>query len=312
MTIADGTVRVDTVPDVVPGDGEVLIEVRAAGVNRADLLQVSGNYPSPPGAPSWPGLEVSGSVIAVGEGVDLPLEQEVCALLPGGGWAEFVTVDAGLVLPKPTGVSLIEAAGLPEVAATVHSNLGDQFSEPGQRALIHGASGGIGTFAVQYASKVGRAEVWATARETFASALHDLGASEVIDYRHDDFAARLRAAGGADVILDVIGAAYLEGNVAALRPDGTLVVIGLQKGRRAELDLGSLLPKRLTVRGSTLRGRPLEQKRDIMSAVHREVWPYIGESIHPVVDKVVPMERAADALQSLRAGGQWGKIVLSQ
>lgn len=301
--------------DPEPGPGEVLIEVKAAGVNRADLLQVAGNYAPPPGAVPWPGLEVSGSVVACGEGAGWETGAEVCALLPGGGWAEYVTVDADLVLPRPEGVDLVEAAGLPEVAATVHSNLGDLIGTPGgegtgERVLIHGGSGGIGTFAVQYARSRGAGEVWTTAREDFAQRLKHLGATEVIDYRTDDFGPRIQAEGGADVILDVIGAGYLEQNIAGLAPDGTLVIIGLQKGAKGTLNLGQLLPRRLTVRGTTLRARPIEQKREIIASVRDEVWPLIGRGIRPEVDKVLPLEQASEALQSLETGGQWGKTVL--
>lgn len=317
MTVADGKLIADTVPDPEPGPEEVLIEVAGAGVNRADLLQTAGHYPPPPGAPAWPGLEVSGTIVAVGGEENAALVgTEVCALLSGGGYAELAAVDAGLVLPKPEGVDLVEAAALPEVAATVHSNLGGLLGaeppEPPPRVLIHGGSGGIGTFAIQYARELLGAEVWTTARADFTAELQALGAERVLDYRSEDFSAELRAAGGAHAILDVIGAAYFEGNLKALAPDGRLVVIGLQKGRTAEIDLGALLAGRHTVAGTTLRARPLEQRRKILAEVFAHVWPALDDGrIAPVVTTRVPLADAAEAHRLMEAGGHLGKIVLT-
>ena len=210
MTVADGRLAAAQVPEPAPGPDEVLIEVAAAGVNRADLLQVAGHYPSPPGSPAWPGLEVSGTIVNVGSDDNATfLGAEVCALLPGGGYAQYVTVDAGLVLPKPEKVDLVDAAGLPEVAATVYSNLGYLLDTPGvdadrkRRVLVHGGAGGIGTFAIQFAKQLAGAEVWTTARAEWAQRLQALGADRVIDYRNEDFAALAMEAGGVDAILDV-------------------------------------------------------------------------------------------------------------
>ncbi|WP_026923742.1 NAD(P)H-quinone oxidoreductase [Glycomyces arizonensis] len=317
MTVADGKLIADTVPDPEPGPEEVLIEVAAAGVNRADLLQVAGHYPPPPGAPAWPGLEVSGTIIAVGDDDNAALVgSEVCALLPGGGYAQLAAVDAGLVLPRPEGVDLVEAAGLPEVAATVHSNLGyliePRFSEAEPRVLVHGGAGGIGTFAIQYASKLVGAHVWTTARDDFASQLQDLGAERVIDYRSEDFSAELQAAGGAQAILDVIGAAYFEANLKALATDGHLVIIGLQQGRTAEIDLGALLAKRHTVAATALRSRPIEQRRQILAEVFAHVWPLLDDGrVKPVVTTRVPLTEADEAHRVMSAGGHLGKTVLT-
>ena len=317
MTVADGKLIADTVPDPEPGPEEVLIEVASAGVNRADLLQAAGHYPPPSDAPAWPGLEVSGTIVAVGDEENSALVgTEACALLSGGGYAELAAVDAGLVLPKPEGVELVEAAALPEVAATVHSNLGylvgAKPSEDPPRILIHGGSGGVGTFAIQYAHRILGAHVWTTARADFTKDLEALGAERVLDYRSEDFSAELQAAGGAQAILDVVGAAYFEGNLKALAVDGRLVVIGLQQGRAAEIDLGRLLAKRHTVAGTTLRARPLEQRRQILAEVFTHVWPALDEGlIEPVVTTRVPLAEAAEAHRLMDAGGHLGKIVLT-
>ncbi|WP_026931855.1 NAD(P)H-quinone oxidoreductase [Glycomyces tenuis] len=317
MTVADGKLIADTVPDPEAGPEEVLIEVAAAGVNRADLLQVAGHYPPPAGAPAWPGLEVSGTIVAVGGEENAALVgTEVCALLSGGGYAELVAVDAGLVLPKPEGVDLVDAAALPEVAATVHSNLGyligPRSPERPPRVLVHGGSGGIGTFAIQYVHRLVGAEVWTTARSEFAEELKALGAERVLDYRSEDFSAELQAAGGAKAILDVVGAAYFEDNLKALDTDGRLVVIGLQQGRTAEIDLGRLLSKRHTVAGTTLRARPLEQRRSILAELFEHVWPALDDGlVKPVVTTRVPLTDADEAHRVMGAGGHLGKIVLT-
>jgi putative PIG3 family NAD(P)H quinone oxidoreductase len=286
------------VPDPVPGEGELLVTVAATAVNRADLLQVQGNYPPPPGAPEYLGLECSGRT-AHGD--------PVCALLAGGGYAEKVAVPEGQLLPIPRGVDLIDAAALPEVACTVWSNLtGAAHLRSGETVLIHGGGSGIGTFAIQYAKALG-AHVITTARVDKHERLLELGADEVIDYRTDDFS-RVRA----DVILDIIGAAYLEKNLAALKPDGRLAVIGLQGGRRAELDMGLLLGKRITVSGTTLRARPAAQKAKIISGVRQEVWPLIESGrIRPVVDMRLPVQDAAKAHERVASSAHIGKVVLT-
>lgn len=316
MTVADGKLTAAQVPEPVPGPDEVLIEIAAAGVNRADLLQVAGHYPSPPGAPAWPGLEVSGTIVNVGGDDNAAfLNAEVCALLPGGGYAQYVAVDAGLVLPKPENTDLIDAAGLPEAAATVYSNLGYLLREEAdrkRRVLVHGGAGGIGTFAVQFAHRLAEAEVWTTARKEAAKKLEALGADRVVDYRSEDFAALVQEAGGADAILDVIGAAYFEPNLKALAQDGRLAVIGLQQGNAAQIHLGGLLAKRATITGTTLRARPLEQRRQILAEVFERVWPALDEgTIEPVVTTRLPLAEAAEAHRLMAAGGHFGKIVLT-
>ncbi len=316
MTVADGKLTAAQVPEPVPGPDEVLIEITAAGVNRADLLQVAGHYPSPPGAPAWPGLEVSGTIVNVGSDDNATfLNAEVCALLPGGGYAQYVAVDAGLVLPKPENTDLVDAAGLPEAAATVYSNLGYLLREEAdrkRRVLVHGGAGGIGTFAVQFAHRLAEAEVWTTARKEAGKRLEALGADRVVDYRNEDFAALVQEAGGADAILDVIGAAYFEPNLKALAQDGRLAVIGLQQGNAAQIHLGGLLAKRATITGTTLRARPLEQRRQILAEVFERVWPALDEgTIEPVVTTRLPLAEAAEAHRLMAAGGHFGKIVLT-
>jgi len=286
------------VPDPEPAEGEVLVEVAATAVNRADLLQVQGNYPPPAGAPAYLGLECSGTT-SRGE--------PVCALLAGGGYAEKVAVPAGQILPVPAGVDLVDAAALPEAACTVWSNLtGVAALKSDETVLIHGGGSGIGTFAIQYAKALG-AHVITTARPEKHDRLRELGADETIDYRTDDFS-RVHV----DVILDIVGSAYLEKNVAALNPDGRLVVIGLQSGRRAELDLGLLLGKRITVAGTTLRARPAVQKAAIVSRVRQEVWPMIESGrIRPVIDSRMPVQEAAKAHERMASSAHLGKIVLT-
>ncbi|MEU5155923.1 NAD(P)H-quinone oxidoreductase [Glycomyces sp. NPDC021274] len=316
MTVADGRLTAAQVSEPAPGPDEVLIEVAAAGVNRADLLQVAGHYPSPPGAPAWPGLEVSGTIVHVGSDDNASfLGAEVCALLPGGGYAQYVTVDAGLVLPKPENVTLVDAAGLPEVAATVYSNLGYLLTADAdrkRRVLVHGGAGGIGTFAIQFAKKLAAAETWTTARAEWTQRLQALGADRVIDYRSEDFAALAMEAGGADAILDVIGAAYFEPNLKALAQDGRLAIIGLQQGTAAQIHLGGLLAKRAHITGTTLRARPLEQRRQILAEAFEHVWPALDSGeIEPVVTTRMPLTEAAEAHRLMGAGGHFGKIVLT-
>ena len=306
--IADGGLRWAEVPDPEPAAGEVLIDVVAAGVNRADLMQVSGHYPPPPGAPPYPGLECAGRVAAVGAGVTVWAPgDEVCALLAGGGYAERVAAAASCVLPVPAGVALADAAALPEVACTVWSNLTMVARlRPGETVLVHGGSSGIGTFAIQYAAALG-CTVFATARAGKHAAVAALGATP-IDYEHEDFAQRVEA----DVILDIVGAAYLERNLATLRPNGRLMIIGAQGGLTTELNIGWLLAKRATVAATTLRSRPLDEKAAIVQGVREQVWPLIEAGrIRPVIDRRVPMADAAEALRVLESSTHTGKILLT-
>lgn len=297
------------VPEPEPASDEVLIDVVASAVNRADLLQREGRYAPPPGASQYPGMECSGRVAALGEGVTgWKVGQEVCALLAGGGYAERVTVPAVQVLPVPRGLSLIEAASLPEVACTVWSNLVQVARlKPGESVLIHGGGSGIGTFAIQLAKAIG-ATVHTTARSPKHEALRALGADHTIDYTTEDFS---QTANGVDVILDIMGSSYLDRNIRALGDGGRLVVIGLQGGRKGEIDLGALLAKRGTVAATALRSRSVAQKASIVRGVRDEVWPLVEEGIiRPVVDRTLPMPEAAEAHRILDSGTHVGKVVL--
>lgn len=297
------------VPDPQPGPGDVLVEVAAAGVNRADVLQRQGNYQPPPGASPYPGLEVSGVVRATGADVTrFRPGDEVAALLSGGGYAELVAVPEGQLLPRPRSTSLVEAAALPEVACTVWSNIVDLAKlRAGETILIHGGGSGIGTFAIQLAKALG-ATVATTARPAKHAALRELGADQVIDYTRENFADAVKA----DVILDIMGASYLDRNIDALRPNGRLVVIGLQGGRSAELNLGKLLAKRATVAATALRSRPPAEKAAIVRGVHQQVWPLVeAGTIRPIVDRVLPMAEAAEAHRTLEASDHLGKVLLS-
>lgn len=304
------------VPDPQPGPGEVLIDVRATAVNRADLLQRQGHYPPPPGASEYLGLECSGVISAVGAGVDgWVVGQQVCALLAGGGYAERVAVPVGQLLPVPDGVDLVDAAALPEVASTVWSNVVELARlAAGETLLVHGGGSGIGTFAIQLGAAWG-ATVVATARAAKHDRLRALGAAHLIDYREQDFVEEVRrvtSGGGADVILDIMGASYLGRNVAALAYDGRLVTIGMQGGRKGELDLGALLAKRGTVTATALRSRPLEQKSAIVRGVREQVWPLVEAGrIGPVVDRRMPISKAADAHRLIESSDHVGKVLLT-
>ncbi len=284
------------VADPVPGPGEVLVDVVASAVNRADLLQASGNYPPPPGASEIPGLECSGFVDG----------EPVCALLAGGGYAERVAVPAEHLLPVPRGLSVERAAALPEAACTVYSNLTMVAGlRAGETVLIHGGGSGIGTFAIQYAKALG-ARVVTTARPAKHAALRELGADACIDYSAEDFSGV-----GADVILDIMGASYLDRNLEALATGGRLVVIGLMGGRKAELDLNRLMAKRALVAGTTLRSRPVNEKTEIIFRVRDEVWPLVEEErIKPVIDQTFPLAQAAAAHALVASNLHLGKVLL--
>jgi putative PIG3 family NAD(P)H quinone oxidoreductase len=301
-------------PDPEPGPGEVLVRVAATAVNRADTMQRQGYYPPPPGASDVLGLECSGTVAALGEGVtDWRVGDEVCALLAGGGYAELVAVPAGQLMPVPDGVDLVSAGSIPEVACTVWSNVFMIAGlQPGERLLVHGGSGGIGTFAIQLASAMS-AKVFTTAgtKEKLA-ACADLGADVTINYRDEDFVEVLREAGGADVILDNMGAKYLGRNVDALATEGRLVVIGMQGGTKGELDLGMLLRKRGAVIATSLRSRPVEEKATIAASVVEHVWPLVADGqVRPVVHTTMPLDRVADAHRLMEDSTHIGKIVLT-
>ena len=320
--IADesGSLHWGETPRPTAGPGEVLIEVVAAGVNRADLLQAAGKYPPPPGASGILGLEVSGIVAATGDGVaGLVAGQQVCALLAGGGYAQYVSVPAAQVLPVPAGVDIGDAAGLPEVACTVWSNLVMAARlAAGEVVLIHGGASGIGTHAIQVARALG-ARVAVTAGSPAKLELcRDLGAEILISYRDDDFVSVVREATdgrGADVILDIMGASYLDRNVAALAKDGRLVIIGMQGGVKAELNLGMLLSNRLRVIGTALRSRPVNGphgKAAIVSAVAESVWPLItAGTVRPVIGARFPIAGFAEAHRALASGETFGKVILT-
>ncbi|MFW0771109.1 NAD(P)H-quinone oxidoreductase [Arthrobacter koreensis] len=305
------------VPAPVPGPGEVLIDVAAAGLNRADVLQRHGNYPVPPGAPEYPGLEVSGRVAAVGAGVEgLEVGADVVALLSGGGYAEQVAVPAGQVLPVPPEMDLVTAAALPEVAATVFSNLFMAAGvHEGECVLIHGGAGGIGTMAIQLVAAFGAVPMVTASSPAKLELARSLGAKVLINYKEQDFVEEVRAATnghGAGVILDVMGAKYLQRNVEALAVAGRLVIIGLQGGTRAELDLNALMRKRCAVMGTTLRARPVEEKSAIMASVGEYVWPLIKDgSVKPLVDRTFPLAEAAAAHEYFDSGQHTGKVLLT-
>ncbi|MFG2056198.1 NAD(P)H-quinone oxidoreductase [Micromonospora sp. NPDC048930] len=303
------------VPDPQPGPDEVVVDVRASAVNRADLLQRQGHYPPPPGAPAYPGLECSGVVTEVGaEVTGWAVGQEVCALLAGGGYAERVAVPAGQLLPVPAGVDLVDAAALPEVACTVWSNV-VQLARlaKGETLLVHGGGSGIGTFAVQLGVALG-ATVVATARAEKHERLRELGAAHTVDYREQDFVeevTRVTDGRGADVILDIMGAAYLPRNVAALATGGRLVVIGMQGGRKGELDLGVLLAKRASVHATTLRSRPPAEKAEIVRGVREQVWPLVeAGTVRPIVHARARLADAADAHRLVETNEHLGKVLL--
>ena len=305
------------VPDVEAGPGEVLVRVAATAVNRADLMQRQGHYDPPPGASPYPGLECSGTVAALGEGVSgWTVGDEVCALLSGGGYAELVAVPAGQLLPVPDGVSLVDAAALPEVSCTVWSNVFMTAAlQPGETLLVHGGSSGVGTMAVQLAHHVGATvAVTAGSAEKLARCA-ELGADVLINYRDEDFVEAVRAATdgrGADVILDNMGATYLSRNIEALAPSGRLLVIGLQGGTRAELDLAALMGRRAAVISTSLRSRPAAEKATIVAAVREHVWPLVASGvIRPVVWTRLPLASAGEAHQVLADSRHVGKVLLT-
>jgi putative PIG3 family NAD(P)H quinone oxidoreductase len=310
LTLAD-------VPDPVAGPGDVILQVAASAVNRADILQREGFYPPPPGAPEWPGLEASGTVLDVGEEVEgWSVGDPAAALLAGGGYAERVTVPAGHLLPVPDGVGLVEAAALPETTCTVWSNLVMLAGlQPGETLLVHGGSSGIGTMAIQLARQIGaRVAVTAGSAEKLVRCA-ELGASILVNYREQEFVEAVREATdghGADVVLDNMGATYLARNVEVLAVNGRLVVIGLQGGHRAELNLGRLLNKRAAVLATSLRARPLTEKSAIVASVRENVWPLLAAgAVRPVIYTALPLERVSDAHRLVESSRHIGKVLLT-
>ena len=303
------------VPEPEAGRADLLVQVAAAGVNRADLLQAAGLYPPPPGAPPWPGLEVSGTVVSVGADVaGWAVGDRLAALLPGGGYAQRVAVPAGLALPVGDRPDLVDAAALPEALATVWSTLARAGFEAGDTVLVRGGSGGIGTVAVQLARAAG-ARVLATAGGPERCAgVAALGVDVVVDHRAPGLVEAVLAATdgrGVDIVLDVIGAAALAENLTMLAADGRLAIVGLQKGRRGELDLGLMMDKRAALVVTALRSRPLAQKLTIMADVREHVWPMVTAGrIRPVVHARLPLAAAAEAHRAMAAGEAFGKILL--
>jgi putative PIG3 family NAD(P)H quinone oxidoreductase len=309
--------RLAEVPDPEPGPGQVVLAVTATAVNRADLLQRQGHYPPPPGAPPWPGLEASGTVAAVGAGVDdWQVGDRACALLAGGGYAERVAVPEGMLLPVPDGIDLVDAAALPEVVCTVWSNVFMLAGlRPGETLLVHGGAGGVGSMAIQLARAAG-ARVATTAGSTGKlDACARLGAQILVNHHEEDFVTRVHEAtggNGADVVLDPIGAAYLARNLDVLAVNGRLVIIGLQGGRVGELDLAALMAKRGALLATTLRARPEAEKAAIVTSVREHVWPLLADgTVRPVVHTRLPLERVEQAHRIVEASTHVGKVVLT-
>ena len=301
-------------PKPEPGPGQVLIAVRAAGVNRPDVIQRLGFYPPPPGAPDTIGLEVAGDIVAVGEGAPRwKGGEKVTALLPGGGYAEYALADARHALPIPAGLGYVEAASLPETVFTVWANVFDiGHLVAGENCVIHGATSGIGVTAVQMAKAAG-ARVIATGRGADKAAkARSLGADLAIDAAAEDWEAAVQAGGGADMILDMVGGGYAPKNINVLKPGGRLVMIATLGGNRAEIDLSQVMRKRLTLTGSTLRPRSADDKARLARAVEETVWPWIEQGkIRPVIDSVFPLADAAKAHARMEGGDHFGKIVLT-
>ncbi len=306
------------VSDPTPGHGEVIVDVVAAGINRADLMQRAGRYDPPPGTSPYLGMECSGRISAFGPGTEdsgWALGDEVCALMAGGGYAQRVAVPVGQLLPVPGDVSLEFAAALPEVASTVWSMLSwPGHLRAGRSVLVHGGGSGIGTFAIQYAHALGL-RVITTARASKHDALRALGADVTIDYTSEDFVEAVRDATdgrGVDVILDIQGASYLQRNVASLALDGHLAVIGMQGGATGELNLGALLSKRGTISAAALRPRSTESKAQIIAGVRADVWPLVKErKVAPIVDRSLPMSQAVTAHEVVAASDHIGKVLLT-
>ncbi len=299
-----------------PAPGEVLIKVAAAGVNRPDCLQRQGGYPPPPGASDIPGLEVAGTVVALGQGVEIwQTGDEVCALLTGGGYAEYCAVPAPQCLPVPAGLTLQQAAALPETFFTVWSNVFDRARlQPGESLLVHGGASGIGVTAIQLARALG-SRVFATVGDNDKmQPCLDLGAERVINYRNEDFVQVIKNVTGnqgVDVILDMVGGDYVQRNLSALAVEGRLVFIAFLRGAKMELNLAPVMMKRLTITGSTLRSRPIAHKTTIAAALQKTVWPLLANgAVRPIIDRVFPLTDAAAAHALMESNRHIGKLLL--
>ena len=318
VTIAGGkgpatALRIAEVARPEPRDGELLLRVRAAGVNRPDIVQREGRYPPPPGAPEILGLEVAGEVVATGAGTTRwKVGDRVTALLPGGGYAEYATVDGRHALPLPAGLDFVQSAALPETVFTVWTNVFERGAlRAGETLLVHGANSGIGVTAIQMASAAG-ARVIATARgEVKTARARDTGVALAVDTTRPDWAAEVKSAGGADVVLDMVGAEFFAANIELLKLDGRLVVIATMSGHKVEVDLRVLMLKRLMLAASTLRARDASEKARLASAVETHVWPWVEAGhVRPIIDRTFPLERAGEAHEWLERGSQFGKVVL--
>jgi putative PIG3 family NAD(P)H quinone oxidoreductase len=299
-----------------PGPGEVLIRVEAAGVNRPDILQRRGFYPPPPGAPTIPGLEAAGTIVALGDGVAILDEgQPVCALLAGGGYAQYALAPAGQCLPVPEGLTMVEAAAMPETLFTVWTNLFERaYATEGEIVLVHGGTSGIGTMAIALCGLFGLPMIVTCGSDEKCAAAEALGAARAINYRSADFVEEVKSftgGRGVDVVLDMVGGDYLPRNLDCLAEDGRHVSIAIQRGATAELNIGAIMRRRLTLTGSTLRPRSTEFKSLVAEELLRNVWPHVASGrLRPVVDAAFPLEKAADAHRRMEAGEHVGKIVL--
>ena len=312
---ADYRLVVDTVPQPAPAPGEVLIAVAATGLNSADLLQARGKYPPPPGASPILGVEVSGTIAGLGDGVSgWKAGDRVCALMGGGGYAEYAIADAGSVLPVPAAIDLVEAAGLPEAAFTAWTNVMDTGRlQPGESLLIHGGTSGIGSIAIQMFAARGHRVFTTAGSDAKCEAARKLGAARAINYRTEDFVAVVKAqtdGKGVDVILDMVGGDYIQRNIEAAAPWGRIVNIAYQQGFKAEVNFLPAFSKNLTLAGTRLRGRTAEQKRAIRDALLREVWPLLGTKIRPVTERIFPLDQAGQAHETMAKTGHIGKILL--
>ena len=297
-----------------PGAGEILIKVAAAGINRPDLLQRAGHYAPPPSVSETMGLEVAGAVAAIGAGVmRWKVGDSVCALLGGGGYATYALAPEGSALPIPEGLSLTEAAALPETVFTVWANVFEGGAlQSGETLLVHGGASGIGTTAIQMAKAFGARVLVTVGDEAKVAACQKLGAERAINYKTEDFESVVRELGGADVILDMVGGPYLQKNLSAARPRGRIVQIATLQGAQAELNLALLMMKRLTLTGSTLRPRAVEEKARIARAVEGNVWPWIADGkVRPIIDSTFPLAEAEAAQARLQSGAHMGKIVMT-
>ena len=299
-----------------PGAGEVLIRVAAAGVNRPDVLQRRGGYPPPPGAPSIPGLEVAGEIVAVGDGIDdVTLGQPVCALLAGGGYAEYAVAPYGQCLPVPDALTMVEAAALPETLFTVWTNLFERaYATEGDTVLVHGGTSGIGTMAIALCGLFGVTCIVTAGSDEKCARAVALGAAHAINYRGEDFVARVKEfTGGKGVaaVLDMVGGDYVPRNLQCLAENGRHVSIAVQRGARAEINIGKIMTRRLTLSGSTLRARSVEFKSMVAEELIKSVWPDVASGrLRPVIDSVFPLDAAAEAHRRMEAGDHMGKIVL--